>query len=185
MSGPLATNITYFNVSKDVIGILDDFNRIKHSVTFEKIWKIIGNHLCKEKEETEDDEISLDEVVEIVWFRTYNEVKDLTSKLLAGTITFKKVDSMFKDFKQNYKEMKYEIGTMRKALGVTDSGVFNRRVKQIEQYNQLNNYRKGAEVMKKIKEGFELTGDFKVLDMLISAVRMKSLQLFNTFSDLF
>ena len=44
------------------------------------------------------------------------------------------------------------------------------RLRQIEQYRQLGAYSRGAETMIKIKEMFDLSGDFSPVEMLVDLV---------------
>ena len=62
---------------------------------------------------------------------------------------------------------------MRKELLIVCDGneqLVDQRLKQIQQYRQLNSYSHGAKTMLKIKEMFKLSGDFKPVEILVDLV---------------
>ena len=157
--------ITWFEVPTDVLGILTALNSIRPSVVFEQKWKKIGIAYMRENED-----VTMEDIVDNVWLAAYSEVRQIVESLEKGTITFRIIDEIFGDFRQNYKEMKAEIRAMCTGVKVTNNTWIDKKLKQVEEYQKLTVYREGALTMKKIKEGFKLQGDFQILDILISAV---------------
>ena len=67
---------------------------------------------------------------------------------------------------------------MRKELLIACSGndrYVNERMKQIQQYRQIDAYSRGAETMIDIKEMFNLMGDFSAVEILVDSVSMFTL----------
>ena len=84
----------------------------------------------------------------------------------SGEIQLKGIDAHFASFNQKYDGIRKELDMLcggRKT-------VVDQRLLQIRQYHLLDSYQRGAEAMLKLRDMFQLTGDFKDVEVLVALV---------------
>ena len=161
--------VHYFDLSDKVLAMAQGLTEYNTTSTFSKIWTAMGKEAHSLKVMANGDcSLTLDEILGQVWPPVYKEITSLCDKLNTGNLTLAEVDKLYADYKGKYKELKVELkqlwGFNRKCDWVDD------RVSKIEKYHMMNRYKEGAEKMKKVVQVLGLTGNFTVLDTLVSMV---------------
>ena len=81
----------------------------------------------------------------------------IAEKIASGDMVFSHLEHhVGKTFKDDYEAMKYELVVM----GINEK-IVARRIKQLQQYRQLETSVKGAKVILKFAKQYHLTGDFQ------------------------
>jgi hypothetical protein len=158
----LDINITFFSASQEVRDILPLLHRIYGSVIFDKMWKKYAKKIPIQGN------VPIDYIPENVWICAFEKSKKILQLFIDGTISLDKIDHTFGKFKQNYEQIKEEIRTLYMAVSgnKVDERLVEERVKQIKEYNLLINSKEAATLVLKIRDKFQLTGDFKMLELI-------------------
>ena len=165
--------ITYYGLSDGILECAKCYPRYEESSTFMSCWMRTSNAILA-KIKSQNDELTFDDIVELVWEPTLGEFTELCRNLATGTITFGKVDKHFAIYKGKYDKLLPEFRQMCMAAGIARNWV-TQRFKQIQQYHQLHQYTTGAKLMLDLKNKFQLTGNFGKLDLLLSTVSYYSI----------
>ena len=84
--------------------------------------------------------------------------------IASGDIVFSHLEHhVGKTFKDDFEAMKYELVVM----GINEK-IVTKRIKQLQQYRQLETSVKGAKVILKFAQQYHLTGDFKQIRNIAS-----------------
>ena len=164
--------VYYFDLSGDVLAMAQGLTEYNTTSTFSKMWTAFGReaHRLKVKARGECT-LTLEEVVGQVWQPVCKELSRLCQKLHTGNLTLAEVDKLFADYKGKSQELKGELkclcGLNKECSWVDD------RVRKIEKYHMMNRYKEGAQKMKRAVKVLGLTGNFKVLDTLLSVVSVQ------------
>ncbi|XP_060108019.1 E3 ubiquitin-protein ligase RNF213-like [Heteronotia binoei] len=163
---------TFYNLSpalKKTSNIVHDF---KESHLFRYCWEWAAKNLLDDNEDLIEEEdfatLGLDGVLEYVYEPCYSEFCRLYSRLKSGELMFAEVDSLFRDFTDNYEELKRDLKVMCNQYGQDGGEWIDNRVQQIQQYHELHLAMDSAKVINKVKEGLSLSGDFTVLQLLLN-----------------
>ena len=165
-TGPVITEVTYFDLSDGVEEILSTLStsRISESQLFGKLWTQQGKAVCK-KQEKGAEPLSLEDVVTKVWRPVKQRYDDLCARIQNGSVTLQEVDLFLKAYIGRYPDLEHEFQLM-----CTDDKWIKQRVHQVQQYHELDQCCRGAKLIKEAKDVFQLTGDFTVLEVILSAV---------------
>ena len=155
--------VTFFHVPHEVFRIIPHLQKLKESWIFTKLSESYCNQALKKKPM-----LSMENVVCEVFDPAFKTFQDCTLRLTAGTITFGEIDQIFGSF-QSYEGVKAEFVIMNQYHCQKEEWM-EKRLHEIQQYRQLNTYRRGALIMERVRQDFKLTGDFTTLDLLASAV---------------
>jgi len=97
---------------------------------------------------------------------------------ISGDISFKDVEVHL------LRPCREKTDAIRKELLIVcdgDEHCVKERLEQIEQYQRLGAYSRGAETMISIKKMFKLSGDFSPVEMLVDLVRFLQFQIYLKF----
>ncbi|XP_053149440.1 E3 ubiquitin-protein ligase RNF213 [Hemicordylus capensis] len=134
----------------------------RDSHVFRYCWEWAAKKLSK------DGEGLIDEVLDCLFNRCYNELIRLYNCLKSEDITFVEVDTLFIDFTNHYEDLKREIRIMC-GLQHPDGGEWvDERVQQIQQYHELHLAVTSAKLINTVRKDLNLAGDFKVLLLLLN-----------------
>ncbi|XP_048346006.1 E3 ubiquitin-protein ligase RNF213-like isoform X2 [Sphaerodactylus townsendi] len=162
---------TWYNLSpalKEVSEIVDNF---KESHIFQHCWEWAAKNLLGDNEDLTDDEnapLNPEDMLEGIYEPCYREFCRLYSSLKSGTLTFAEVGILFKDFTNNYEELKKDLRIMCDQYRRDGGEWIDERVQQILQYHELHLAVDSAKVIEKVKEELSLSGDFTVLRLLLN-----------------
>lgn len=139
---------------------------------WEKQAKELGDGSQEESSDESDNdlEFTIQEIRDTLFEPCFKNCKEIYTNLKSGNATFEVVDEFLADFKDKYLELKNEFKILC-PLGESDSGRWiSDRVRQIEQYHQLNVAFRSAKVIFDVKSFLTLKGDFKALETLLQFV---------------
>uniref|UniRef100_A0A452ISC9 RING-type E3 ubiquitin transferase n=1 Tax=Gopherus agassizii TaxID=38772 RepID=A0A452ISC9_9SAUR len=140
---------TYYNLSPELKKVAQIMHTYKDSHIFQLCWEREAQMMVEEDEDSEEQVIPILELDDL-FSPCYREYRRLYNDLKSGKLTFAEVDTIFKDFTSHYEEW---IG---------------QRLQQIQQYHELHLAFDSAKVIAKVKEGLNLSGDFRILQMLLN-----------------
>ena len=165
-TGPVTTDVTYFDLSDGVEEIMSTLSssRISESQLFDKLWTQRGKTVCQ-KQEPGAEPLSLEDVVTDVWRPVKQRYDDLCARIQNGSVTLQEVDLFLKAYIGRYPDLEHEFQLM-----CTDDKWIKQRVHQVQQYHELDQCFHGARLIKEAKDVFQLTGDFTLLEVILSAV---------------
>ncbi|XP_053146867.1 E3 ubiquitin-protein ligase RNF213-like isoform X2 [Hemicordylus capensis] len=158
---------SYYHLSPALKKISEIVDRFKESHVFQYCWEKAATNLVDNREDLINEEdidiLHFDEVPHCLFEPCDIEFRRLYNSLKSGEITFAEVDTLFKDFMNNYEELKKELLIVC-GLQYPDGGEWiDERVQQIQQYHELHLAVDAAKAIDKVREGLNLSGNFKVL----------------------
>lgn len=175
-----APDLSYYNnLSATSMAMAKHLHTFMNSHVFTICWerqaKILADNsraeFSDESENDDDDvEFTVEEIVDELFNPCFENCKKIYNDLKSGQVTFEVVDTFLADFKGNYEKLEKELQRLH-HLGVKDNERWIlHRVRQIEQYHQLDVAFRSAEVIFEIKQFFNLKGDFQTLETLLQFV---------------
>ncbi|KAI8515033.1 hypothetical protein Bbelb_076240 [Branchiostoma belcheri] len=156
-------NVTYFGITPEFREMSTLLENLSKSIVFNKIWEKMRPTQAGEEEEALP-ALTVDGVLGQVWTPAYQKWLELRQNVKDGKITLQDVDETFGQFKNEYRKLEYELKMLAKN---PREGWVRDRVLQIEQYHQLNKHLDAADVVKDVKEKYNLKGDFKGVEILL------------------
>lgn len=164
---------TYYDLNPTLKEKAQVMHNLKESHVFQYCWEWAAKELAGDNEDiTNEDAITIlefEDVPSSLFEPCYSEFTRLYRSLKSGEIIFAEVDVLFKDFTNKYKELKEEFQIMSR-LQSDDGTWINPRAQQIQQYHELHLAVDSAKVIAKLKEDLNLSGDFRVLVLLLNFV---------------
>ncbi|XP_078611724.1 E3 ubiquitin-protein ligase RNF213-like isoform X2 [Branchiostoma floridae x Branchiostoma japonicum] len=154
-------NITYFGITPEFREMLSHLEGLSKSTVFNKIWEKMRQTEPGEEEEAMP-ALSVEDVLNQVWKPAYQKWLELRQSVKDGNIKLQEVDETFGEFKN--KNLENEMKMLAKN---PREGWIKERVLQIQQYHQLNKHLDAADVVKDVKEKYDLKGDFKGVEVLL------------------
>ena len=163
-------------VIKDVLGPL---HKVQESLTFQELWIKYGNkaQTARKNDEAQKRDLSISDVVESVWKPAYKEWSRLVADVKDGTLTLASVDKFFECYKQQKEDLMQEVirifnlGESQTPSNTSElKATAEKRVSQIQQYQELHQYASAAATIWEFKEAMEFSGDFSVIEDLRNQV---------------
>uniref|UniRef100_A0A8D2LPD7 Ring finger protein 213 n=1 Tax=Varanus komodoensis TaxID=61221 RepID=A0A8D2LPD7_VARKO len=165
---------TYYHLSPVLKEVSKHICNIKESHIFHYCWELTAKKLAEDADNLDSEEdiaiLNLDEVPDFLFDPSYREFCRLYNCLKSGELTFAEVDALFKDFVNDYDEVKKDFQIMCGQHSHDGGEWIDERIHQIQQYHELHLALDSAEVIEAIKEVLNLSGDFKVLLHLLNFV---------------
>ncbi|KAG8579470.1 hypothetical protein GDO81_010907 [Engystomops pustulosus] len=170
-----ADAVSHYRLSPDLRNMACHVHNFQNSHVFMTCWEQQENLLVKslqasgsdESESAEGPAITLEELKDKLYSPCLDLCKTIYNNLKTGEVTFEVIDNFLKDFKNRSKQLEDELKYLCR-LGHNDSGRWiSQRVKQIEQYHQLDLAFRSARVIDEIKTLLKLSGDFQTLTTLL------------------
>ncbi|XP_066472974.1 E3 ubiquitin-protein ligase RNF213 isoform X2 [Tiliqua scincoides] len=162
---------TYYNLSPDLKKNIQVMHKLKESHVFQYCWEWTAKELAGNAEDITNEEaltvLKLEDVPCSLFEPCYNEFTRLYKNIKSGELTFAEVDILFKDFTNKYKELKKDLQIMCEQHS-DDGEWLDQRAQQIQQYHELHLAVDSAKVIDKVREGLNLSGDFRVLQLLLN-----------------
>ncbi|KAM9596356.1 E3 ubiquitin-protein ligase RNF213-like isoform 2-T2 [Trichechus inunguis] len=160
--------ITHYNLSPHVQEMAEMVDLLKDSHVFQMFWEEAAESLKEPEEETEEQIFHLEDAYDYLYDPCYKRFTRLYKDLKSGEVTFAEVDAAFKAFVNRYSDLTLELQVMCTVHGRNQNHWIRERVDQIKEYHHLHQAAHSATVILKIKENLGLTGDFSVLQTLLS-----------------
>lgn len=150
--------VTYFSRLPQDEEMLDHLWNLRTSIVFKDIWNRSVNDMTEKQSPCD-----FASVVE-TWKFCNQQWMKFSEEIMTGQLTFLRVDTIFGYFAKKYDFIEKEL-----AL-IIPKDLAAERIRQIEQYHQLDQYSRGASIMLKLKEEFKLEGNFATAEILIDMV---------------
>uniref|UniRef100_H3BBI9 RING-type E3 ubiquitin transferase n=1 Tax=Latimeria chalumnae TaxID=7897 RepID=H3BBI9_LATCH len=168
--------VTYFDLNSRLKQTAKEIHTFRESYIFQLCWEIEAQKVAKaslEEEEDDDDDdevvtMPLDELPEVVFEPCFESYTQIYRDIKQGTLNFSVVDSVFKDYKDRYDDLKKDLRIMHRLDAKDEGSWIEERVNQIRQYHQLHLAVESALVIMNIQKVLNLTGDFSILKTLLS-----------------
>ncbi|XP_056372927.1 E3 ubiquitin-protein ligase RNF213 isoform X2 [Hyla sarda] len=168
--------VSYYNLPRELIDMAYHTHIFRDSHVFVTCWEQQecnkgGNGSqdlgSDESEDEEDAEITLEELRDTLFTPCLEHCNIIYNALKTGEVTFEVVDNFLKDFENKYQQLKEELKCLCHLGDKDKGGWIGQRVKQIEQYHQLDLAFRSAEVISKVKTFLNLSGNFQTLKTLL------------------
>ncbi|XP_075712304.1 E3 ubiquitin-protein ligase RNF213 isoform X2 [Rhinoderma darwinii] len=167
-------SVSYYELSADVMDMACSVHNFRNSHVFGTCWEqedLFANRFrdldSDESQDEDDAEVTIVDIRNQLFSPCLERCKTIYHNLKTGEVTFEVVDKFLKDFKNNYKDLEEEFIQLCR-LGNKDKGAWiSQRVKQIEQYHQLDLAFRSAEVIYEVKTSLNLSGNFQTLKTLL------------------
>ncbi|XP_073477176.1 E3 ubiquitin-protein ligase RNF213 isoform X2 [Aquarana catesbeiana] len=166
---------SYYNLSDDLMTMAKCLNTFRISHIFTTCWEREARGLADRcpKESTEENndgndlEFTVEEINDELFSPCFENCKRIYNDIKSGNVTFEVVDEFLKDFKDRYQELEKEFQLLCPLGGKSDGKWISDRVRQIEQYHQLDVAFRSAKVIFDLKRFLKLTGNFRTLETLL------------------
>jgi len=167
VDGNVFPSVTFFELSPKAKVMIASVSKLNNSVLLRKFWKENGDKAQKRTAEREGHKmlLSVDDVEELVWTPSNEQLQFLQERFLSGAITFAEIDKLFKVFDKNEelaKEIKLITSKNDSQAKALDS-LIKQRIEQIDQYHKLHNCIDAAESILEFKTALGLTGNFQLV----------------------
>lgn len=182
----------HFQLSGAVLDMAMEIHTLRDSHVFQGFWKETASMLSElriryqeqdEDEDSDDDSdrdrhedgdarrgLTIWEACDCLYKPCRTKFKMLYQNLRSEEVTFGEISATLQDFTDKYDDLTVDLKLMC-TLDPSDSGDWiSKRVEQIKEYQHLNQAVDSAKVILKVKDNLGLTGDFSVLQTLLSFV---------------
>ena len=155
--------VLFFQLSPKAKCMMESLSKIRDSELLRRFWKENGNRALDRAGEKRENKglLSVDDVEELVWTPSKQELDSLVERFLSGVMTFEEVDKYFK--------VLCEKRCIAKEINLISSGnasLINQRIGQIEQYYELEKYVDAARSILEFKDSVGLEGNFQLVEDL-------------------
>ncbi len=161
-------SVIWFGMDASVMDMLEPLEKWKDSHLFKKVWRDFGERAVSDL--MQDEKLSFEAVAKDVWLPTEKECRRIYRELKSGSITLGELSQNFGDLRGNYETMKKEWETLSIAEGEKSHQWIEETMEKVRRYQYITQYREGANVMMQVKDAFNLSGDFVVLEVLAKSV---------------
>ena len=180
VGGRVVPGVTFFGLSPKAKVMISSLCKLSNSVLLRQFWKENGDKALKQTAEREGRKVSLtvDDVEELVWSPSNDQLRSLQARFLTGAISFEEIDKLFKVFKGN-EEISREMKLIISKNGSKGQGtelIVNQRIEQIDQYFKLHDCIDAAKSILEFKMSLYLQGNFQLVEDLHSQVCLSTIR---------
>ena len=167
--------VRFFSLSLKAKQMISALYKLADSTLVRQFWKESSEKALKMTEKREGQKVFLlrvEEVEELVWAPTNEELQSLQERFLNGAISFEEIDKLFNVLKDSHDLAK----EMRLLISKNDSPVearedkLNKRIEQIEQYYKLRKCIDAAKNILEFRKSLGLQGDFHLIEVVHNQV---------------
>ncbi|XP_068920216.1 E3 ubiquitin-protein ligase RNF213 isoform X2 [Petaurus breviceps papuanus] len=159
---------TYYNLSPWLLDMAKKVDSLKDSHVFQVCWEEEAQSLGENDDNSEMLILNLENVYDVLYSPCYKRFHTLYKDLKSGKLTFAEVNSVFKNFVNKYDDLTKDLKTMCRLDPDDRQAWVSKRVGQIKEYHHLHLAVDSAKVIYRVKEDLGLTGEFSVLQTLLS-----------------
>ena len=175
--GKVLPMVTFFGLSPKAKEMISSLSRLSKSVLLRQFWIDNGDKALRTiaERKTQNTSLGVEDVVELIWTPTNDELQSLQARFLSGDISFGEVDKMFRVFKDNqkYDDLANEIRLfiLRGCNPAqTAEELIKERIGQIQQYYKLQHCVEAAKIILDFRTCLGLQGDFRLVEHLRNQV---------------
>ncbi|XP_075296696.1 E3 ubiquitin-protein ligase RNF213 isoform X2 [Opisthocomus hoazin] len=166
---------TYYSFSPELKGFAQKMHSFKHSLIFQRFWEEAAQKAGEEYESLEEEEedntvpaLDLDNVFSSLIRPCFVSYERLYNDLRSGNLALSAVDRIFQEFTIHPEGIKTELNTICKLRPGEDRDWVDQRFEQIQQYHEMHVTFDAAKMIATVKESFNLSGDFSILENLLA-----------------
>ncbi|XP_072501344.1 E3 ubiquitin-protein ligase RNF213 isoform X2 [Notamacropus eugenii] len=161
---------TYYNLSPWLWEMVKKVYSLKDSHVYQVFWEEQAQSLVEngDNDNSEMPILNLENVFDMLFSPCHIRFHKLYEDLKSGKVTFAEVHSVFKNFVNKYDDLTKELKIMCRLEPNDKQDWIIKRVEQIKEYHHLHLAVDSAKIICKVKEDLGLTGDFSVLQILLS-----------------
>ena len=159
----LAPKLIFFDdvISQNGKDVLRPLMKIKNSNIFQQFWAKAGRLVRQKLGKDRDFTLNLDQVTSDVWKTACDQVQDIYKQLESGDMPLREVKKLFNDIGSDPNLLKRE---MRILSGGENASWIDERFEQMRRYSRLEEFRRGAIAVLRVRETLSLTGNFDTLE---------------------
>lgn len=155
--------VSFFQLSPKAKVMMASLSKLRDSEFLRRFWRENGKRAldCAEEKRENKGLLSVDDVEELVWTPSKQELDSFVERFRSGTMTFEEVDKYFK--------VLCEKRCIAKEINLITSDsapLINQRIDQIEQYYELKKYVDAARSILEFKTSVGLEGKFQLVEDL-------------------
>ena len=155
--------VSFFQLSPKAKVMMVSLSKLRDSEFLRRFWKENGKRALDRVEEKRENKglLNVDDVEELVWTPSKQELDSFVERFRSGTMSFEEVDKYFK--------VLCEKRCIPKEINLITSGtasLINQRIDQIEQYYELEKYVDAARSILEFKDSVGLEGNFQLVEDL-------------------
>ncbi|XP_044530479.1 E3 ubiquitin-protein ligase RNF213 [Gracilinanus agilis] len=165
---PACEHQTYYNLSPWLLEMAKKVDSLKDSYIFQVCWEEEAQSLGEDDDNSSMLILNLKNVYDVLYSPCYRRFLKLYKDLKSGELTFAEVHSVFKNFVNKYDDLTRDLKIMCRLDTNDKHDWISKRVQQIKEYHHLHLAVDSAKVICKVKEDLGLTGNFSVLQILLS-----------------
>ncbi|XP_043925567.1 E3 ubiquitin-protein ligase RNF213 [Protopterus annectens] len=166
--------VKYFDLNDQVKDMAKTMHTFKDSHVFQICWENEARGLASEEADMEESSaqtnsvMELSEVYTLIFDPCYERYNLVYHDLRNASLTFSEVDSILRDYKDQYEDLKKDLLIMSQLETNSQKGWIDERVQQIQQYHLLHLAVESARVIMDVRSALNVTGDFRILQNLLS-----------------
>ena len=141
--------------------------KIKNSNIFQQFWTKAGKLVRQKLGKDRDFALNLDQVTSDVWKTACDRVQAIYERLESGDMPLREVKKLYYDIGSDPNLLKRE---MRILSGGENTSWIDERFEQMRRYFRLEEFRRGAIAVLRVRETLCLTGNFDTLSNIIDVV---------------
>ena len=159
----LYPEVNFFQLSPQAKCMMATLSELKDSELLRRFWKENGNRAFDRAEQKRENKrlLSVDDVEELVWKPSKQELDSLVKRFLSGVMTFEEVDEYLKVLSE-----KRYIAKEMNLITSGDASLIKQRIDEIEQYYELENNVDSARIILEFKTSVGLEGNFQLVEDL-------------------
>ncbi|XP_071075531.1 E3 ubiquitin-protein ligase RNF213 isoform X3 [Desmodus rotundus] len=159
--------VTHYGLSPNVREMAQRVDALKDSHIFRTFWEGAAEALSPLREEGAQPLVDVEDAYKVLYLPCLDKFHELYEDLKSGELTLVHVDTIFKVFVNRYRILTTDLNTMCTLDPRDPKDWVPERVGQIREYHHLQRAADVAKVIREVKEALGLTGDFKVLHILL------------------
>ncbi|XP_063784592.1 E3 ubiquitin-protein ligase RNF213 isoform X2 [Pseudophryne corroboree] len=166
------SEVSYYNLNPELMKMAEELHTLGNSHVFNTCWEQQANAVAENArdqpdEEDEDFEFTIEGIRDELFIPCREKCEAIYNDLKTEKVTFEVVDRFFRDFKDKYEKLHNEFETLCRVWSKDDEKWIPVRVKQIEQYHQLNVAFRSAKSISEVRSFLKLKGNFQTLEVLL------------------
>ena len=154
-------------ISQNGKDILKPLERMQHSNIFQQLWEKAGKSVRQKLGEDRKFVLNLDQVANDVWKIACDRVQGIYKQLESGDMPLREVKKLFSDIGSDRNQLKREMEILS---GGENTIWVDERFEQMRRHSRLEEFRRGAIAVLRVRETLCLTGNFGTLSNIIDVV---------------
>ncbi|CAH3029473.1 unnamed protein product, partial [Porites evermanni] len=170
VDGKVRPVVTFFQLSPKAKEMISELSKLRNSTFFRRFWIENGKKALSRisQRQGHKDLLSVDDVEELVWAPSIEQLQSVQDRFLNCTISFQEIDKFFPVFKSSQDLAdEFKLITSRNSIILAARElIIDQRIEQINEYYKLQTCTAAASDILKFKDSLGLQGDFQLVEDL-------------------